>query len=175
MKDLGIGSRVKHPSYGEGVVCAVRYRNYKISFVSRGTEEIDKDLEGLEVIEAVHEEGSVQITDVKEMLTDILYKWSDVNEVIQMGDRWNKGKLVLQPYSNEIAPKEIPIENFFHKIVMLRDRLRVMEQKINAHKVMTDEEKIEMQQYITRIYGSLTTFNVLFKYKEDFFVGQKGE
>jgi len=175
MKDLGIGSRVKHPSYGEGVVCAVRYRNYKISFTSRGIEEIDKNLDGLEVIEAVHEEGSMQIADVQEMLTDILYKWADVNEVIQMGDRWNKGKLILQPYGNDMAPKEIPIETFFHKIVMLRDRLRVMEQKINAHKVLTEEEKIEMQQYITRIYGSLTTFNVLFKYKEDFFVGQKGE
>jgi len=175
MTELGIGSRVNHPAYGEGVVCAVRFKTYKISFTGKGVVEIDKSFDKLEIIEEVNEDGSIQITDVREMLTDILYKWADVSEVIQMGDRWNKGKMILKPYNDDLAPKEIPIETFFHKIVMLRDRLRVLEQKINAHKGLTEEEKIEMQQYITRTYGSLTTFNVLFKYKEDYFVGQKGE
>ncbi|MFZ1255152.1 MAG: hypothetical protein WAR77_02315, partial [Saprospiraceae bacterium] len=73
-----------------------------------------------------------------------------------------------------LKEKEIPIEKFFHKIVMLRDRLRVMEQRINSSN-LTDEEKINLQQYITRIYGSLTTFNVLFRHKEHQFVGEKGE
>lgn len=173
MEELGIGSRVMHPMHGEGVVCAIRFKNYRISFPGKGVMDVEKSFEGLEVLEAVHEDGSIQVTDVKEMLTDILYKWADLTEVVQMGDRWNKGTMILKPYNDELSPKEIPIETFFHKIVMLRDRLRVLEQKINAHKNLTDEEKVELQQYITRGYGSLTTFNVLFKYKEDQFVGQK--
>ena len=82
--------------------------------------------------------------------------------------------MFLQPEDKNLKPKEMPIEAFFHKIVMVRDRLRVMEQRINASK-LEEEEKINLQQYITRIYGSLTSFNVLFKNKEDQFVGEKSE
>ena len=82
---------------------------------------------------------------------------------------------LLRPSDSNLADKEIPIDTFFHKIVMVRDRLRVMEQKINSSKTLEDADKIDLQQYITRIYGSLTTFNVLFKLKSDNFVGQKGK
>jgi len=81
--------------------------------------------------------------------------------------------LLLQPANLSLKPKEIPIENFFHKIVMLRDRLRVLEQNLNSHPGLSDEEKVNMQQYITRIYGSLTTFNILFADKDHYFVGAK--
>jgi isochorismate synthase EntC len=94
---------------------------------------------------------------------------------IELGPRWKNGEMVLKPGDASAASKSIPIETFFHKVVMARDRLRVMEAQINAHKVLSDAEKVELQQYITRIYGSFTTFNVLFKDKQDFFVGQKGE
>ncbi len=94
---------------------------------------------------------------------------------IGLGNRWKGGELVMKPGDPKLATKSIPVETFFHKIVMVRDRLRVMEAQLNGHKVLTDAEKVDLQQYITRIYGSLTSFNILFKDKEDHFVGQKGE
>lgn len=81
--------------------------------------------------------------------------------------------MILKPGDSGLKEKEIPIDVFFNKIVMLRDRLRVMEQRINAHDKLSNEDKINLQQYITRIYGSLTTFNVLFKYRTDYFEGEK--
>ena len=94
---------------------------------------------------------------------------------IELGARWKGGEMLLKPGDTKLASKSMPIEIFFHKIVMVRDRLRVMEAQINGHKVLTDNEKVELQQYITRIYGSLTTFNILFQEKSDHFIGQKGE
>lgn len=89
--------------------------------------------------------------------------------------KWQGGVIQILPGKSELQGKEIPIDALFHKIVMVRDRLRTLEQKINAHPKLSDAEKVEMQHYITRVYGSLTTFNALFRDKEDQFVGAKGE
>lgn len=173
--NLGIGTRLQHTQHGPGVVVGVRYATYLISFINVGIKEIDKTDAQLE--EIIPENITVEVETVSEVeksLLKILRQWSDVNEVVPLGERWKGGMMLLQPYDKTQKPKEVPIDIFFHKIVMLRDRLRVMEQQINAHKVLSDEEKVNLQQYITRIYGSLTTFNVLFKNKENWFVGDKG-
>jgi len=94
---------------------------------------------------------------------------------VKMMDRWRGGKLILRPAREGQKEKEIPLDEFFHKIVMVRDRLRVLEQKLNGHSGLSDAEKVELQQYVTRSYGSLTSFNVLFAERDDWFVGQKGE
>lgn len=119
------------------------------------------------------EEQLFSADEIESKIEKILEKWADAQEVVFLGDKWKGGKLILQPADSSLKPKELDIEDFFHKIVMLRDRLRVMEQKINANSKMDDLEKVEMQQYITRIYGTLTSFNVLFRYSSQQFVGQK--
>ncbi len=92
---------------------------------------------------------------------------------VDLGGRWQGGEVILKPGKEGTQEKRVPLEAFFHKIVMVRDKLRVLEQRINAHPKLDDEEKVQMQQYVTQCYGSLTTFNVLFDDKDDGFVGQK--
>ena len=172
---LGIGTRLQHTHYGPGVIVGIRYASYLISFINHGVKEIDKTDDHLE--EIIPENVTVEIethSEVERSLLKIMQMWNGISEVVPLGDRWRGGTMVLQPGDNSLKAKDIPIDVFFHKIVMLRDRLRVMEQQINAHKTLSDEDKVNLQQYITRIYGSLTTFNVLFKNKEQWFVGEKG-
>jgi hypothetical protein len=173
---LGIGTRLQHTQHGPGVIVGIRFATYLISFIYHGIKEIDKDDIHLEEIipENVTEEIETH-SDVEKSLLKILRLWGGISEVVPLGERWQKGTMILQPADKSLKAKEVPIEDFFHKIVMLRDRVRVMEQQINAHRVLTDEDKVNLQQYITRIYGSLTTFNVLFRNKEQWFVGESSK
>lgn len=170
---FGVGSRVKHPAFGPGVVIRLRAVAYEICFMQHGIKEVGKNYANLEVIEHIPSAETISFSEAEKSLIRILKTWSGVSEVVQLGDRWKNGTMILKSNDSDMKSKEIPIDTFFHKIVMVRDRLRVMEQRINSSKGLSDEEKVNLQQYITRIYGSLTTFNVLFKYKDDHFTGEK--
>lgn len=172
-KLLGVGSRVKHPAYGDGVIIRLHPVAYEVVFHTYGNKTVGKEYSQWEIIEHVATTESVSFTEAEKSLMKILKAWSDISEVVPIGDKWKGGNLVMQPKDSSLKPKDVPIETFFHKIVMLRDRLRVLEQKINSNSKLAEDEKIDLQQYITRIYGSLTTFNVLFRDKEDYFVGEK--
>ena len=171
-KLLGVGSRVNHPAYGHGVIIGIDVVAYKVCFITYGIKHVGKDYSNWEIIEAIEPEGELTYTAAEKSLVKILRAFSDITEQVELGDKWDDGVMILRPKDPSLKEKEIPIDAFFHKIVMVRDRLRVMEQRVNSSN-LTDEEKVNLQQYITRIYGSLTTFNILFKYKEDHFVGEK--
>ncbi|WP_298955874.1 hypothetical protein [uncultured Nonlabens sp.] len=171
MKLLGIGSRINHEQYGFGVVTNVTATMYWVTFQKDGLETIPLDTD-FEVIEACEDDvDTVSFYDVEKSLREILERFSDVSQVVALADKYKNGTMILRPADSNLADKEIPINTFWHKIVMLRDRLRVMEQKINSSKDLDDQLKVDLQQYITRIYGSLTTFNVLFASKDQQFKG----
>lgn len=178
MEELTIGTRVDHPRYGEGIISKNNLTAYEIFFERGGKIEITKRNTDLTVIERKEDTSpktGISITEIEKVMSYVLDQYGALNEVVPLGEKWIGGTMLLQPANKELKPKEIPVEAFFHKIVMLRDRLRVLEQNINSHEVLTDEEKINMQQYITRIYGSLTTFNILFSDKDHYFVGVKSK
>lgn len=180
MNNLPVGTVISHFRYGEGVICKTNITSYDIIFEHGGRIQMSKNNEDLELIaesEIANDSNkpSINLNEIEELMTYVLDKFNGITYNIPMGSKWTGGTMTLQPANKEIKPKEIPIESFFHKIVMLRDRLRVLEQQINSHPKLLDEEKVHMQQYITRSYGSLTTFNILFAEKDDYFVGQKGD
>lgn len=169
---LGVGSRVRHPAFGDGVVIRIHAIAYDVTFMTFGIKSVGKSYSEWEVLEAIEPEASVSFNDAEKALVRILRSYNGLNETVDLGHKWDGGTLIMKPGEEGLSSKEMPIDTFFHKIVMVRDRLRVMEQRIN-NSALTDEEKVNLQQYITRIYGSLTSFNVLFRNKEDYFSGQK--
>jgi len=169
----GIGSRVTHPAYGDGVIIKLEKAAYVVCFILHGIKHVGKNYKEWDVLESIPVEAAVSFTQAEESLMKILSAYSDISQVVPLGDKWDGGIMILRPQDSSLKDKEIPIDTFFHKIVMVRDRLRVMEQRVNSSKNLSDEEKVNLQQYITRIYGSLTSFNVLFKHKEDQFIGEK--
>jgi hypothetical protein len=172
MKELSIGTRVKHTVYGEGIISKVNITNYDIFFEKAGKVTISKQTEDMDVLEEKASSGpsaSFTLRQLEESVCYVLDKYIGLPEEIELGDKWINGSLILKPANPELQSKELPIETFFHKIVMMRDKIRVLEQNINSNEKLNDEEKVNLQQYISRVYGSFTSFNVLFKNKEDYF------
>ena len=175
--DISIGARVKHPTLGVGVVYEMDPRTVHIFFREHGEQPISRSFEGLVTIAPGVEIGQepLDIEHVKDALREVLEELQTPQRPVSMARRYEGGVMELRPKDPALKSKEVPVDDFFHKIVMIRDRFRVLEQKINAHAALSEADKVELQQYITRCYGSLTTFNILFEDKEDHFVGQKGE
>jgi hypothetical protein len=171
---LHIGMSVRHPQYGLGTVKTISELTADILFTD-GKRTVEPVAAGLEPAEPQLAASGLEmpLKQFVEQTLDAavaklgLQKPDSVVE--QLGLRWHGGKLVMHPADAALQTKEVPLETFFHKIVMVRNNLRVLEQKINAHEKLSDGEKVEMQQYITKSYGSLTTFNILFKEKEEQF------
>jgi len=169
LKSLTIGMTVNHPQYGTGTVKSLNEHIAEIRF-DEGLKTVDPNRGDLSPAEP-----QVSITDLDMPLANLIEQVAQATvekfeteqpEVRELGARWHGGKMVLHPADASLQPKDVPLETFFHKIVGVRNQLRVLEQKLNAHKGISDGEKVELQQYISRCYGSLTTFNVLFKDKE---------
>lgn len=174
IESLHIGMRVRHPQYGVGEVKSLTELTAEISFddARRTIAPGQSELTPAEPTAAVSELPvplSNFIRETAHAIVEALGLEKDDTLVQGLANRWQSGTLVLRPADESVQSKEVPIETFFHKIVMMRNNLRVLEQKVNASDKLSDAEKVEMQQYITRCYGSMTTFNILFKNKEDQF------
>lgn len=176
LESLHIGMMVRHPQHGQGNVKSINEQTVEILF-NDGLKTIAPEAAGLEPAEpqATLSGMTAPLAQLVEQAAQAVVAalgQEPADSVVELlGQRWHNGKLLLQPADPSIQNKEVPLEVFFHKIVMIRNNLRVLEQKINSHAQLSEAEKVEMQQYVTRCYGSLTTFNVLFKSRADQFGG----
>ena len=174
IESLHIGMKVLHPRYGVGVVRGLTAQTADINFddALRTIAPASSDLTSAEPTATLTELQiplDTLIRDTAQAMVEALGLEKDDTIVEGLANRWQRGTLVMHSADTSLQPKEVPLETFFHKIVMIRNNLRVLEQKVNASDKLSDADKFDMQQYITRCYGSLTTFNVLFKNKDEQF------
>jgi len=166
---FGLGSSVNHPHFGRGRIVAYEGDDYVVLFKGGEAKRVQFTFEALTLDQP---SGDPETDRIRAAVREVLgeHGWLDID--LELGKRWTGGTLRLIPGKEDTQPKDIPIEAFFKKLISLRDKLRVLEQKINAHPTLTPEEKLDLDGYITRCYGSMTTFNALFTSKEGQFKGQ---
>jgi hypothetical protein len=174
IETLHIGMKVRHPQYGVGTVRSLTEHTAEIAFddAPRTVAPASSELEPAEATATLSELQlplTNLIRDTAHSVVEALGLEQKDVVVEGLANRWQRGTLVMQSADTSLQPKEVPLETFFHKIVMIRNNLRVLEQKVNASEKLSDADKFDLQQYITRCYGSLTTFNILFKNKDDQF------
>jgi hypothetical protein len=174
IETLHIGMKVRHPQYGVGVVKSLSEQTAEIAFedASRKVAPASSDLQPAEATATISELEmplASLIRDTANAVVEALGLEQKDTVVESLATRWQRGTLIMQPADSSLQPKEVPLETFFHKIVMIRNNLRVLEQKVNSSDKLSEADKFDLQQYITRCYGSLTTFNILFKNKDDQF------
>ncbi|MGC2061706.1 MAG: hypothetical protein WA610_01920 [Thermodesulfovibrionales bacterium] len=180
MESYHTGQVVYHQNFGTGRVVNAGEGRITVNFIKAGVRTFpssDADLELSETPFNTNEgtdTDTMDLDELKSALREILREEGLIGN-IAMADKWDGGELIIKPAKADLQSKSVPIDSFFHKIVMVRNQLRVLEANINASKNLSDSEKVDLQQYITRCYGSLTTFNVLFADKKDWFVGSKKE
>ncbi len=181
MREYTPGMRIMHEKYGEGIISRVSLSSLEVYFARGGKMEFARGGFSAEIVEELGrapgeiKQSIANIHEIERLLLNVLDCYNGLQYKAEMGGKWEGGTLILQPGKEGLKGKEIPIDTFFRKIVLVRDRLRVLEQNINSHPSLTDVQKVEMQQYITRCYGSLTTFNVLFDDRNYWFVGEKSQ
>ncbi len=134
--------------------------------VARDTRRVGDDL--LAALTGQQGGEDVDRDTLRDVLLEVVESYIQIDDV-ELAPKWGGGTMTLQPADPDLKPQVVPVETFFHKIVMLRDRLRVLEAKVNGNKRLDDADKVQLQQYISQCYGSLTTFNTLFRNKEDRF------
>ncbi|MDQ6623169.1 MAG: hypothetical protein M3Y86_06755 [Verrucomicrobiota bacterium] len=174
IESLHIGMKVRHPRYGLGVVRGLTEHTAEIGFddAPRTIAPNSSDLTSAEPTATLTEQQMPLENLLRQTAQSVVEALGleKADQIVEgLAARWQAGTLVLRPADASLQAKEVPLETFFHKIVMLRNNLRVLEQKVNANEKLSDADKFDLQQYITRCYGSLTTFNILFKSKEDQF------
>ena len=166
--------KVRHPQHGVGTVKSISEHTADVRFDDelRTISPEQSDIQPAEAHAEVHGLSMPLTTFIAEAVHRMVKELDlerDDSIVEELGARWRNGTMILKPADTSLQPKEVPIETFFHKIVMMRNNFRVLEQKINAHAQLSDAEKVDMQQYISKCYGSMTTFNILFRSEGDQF------
>ena len=163
---LRIGAWIEVPHFGIGRIANHNGTRYVCSFPGVGLREVDSHEAGIREVDSPQEDPIK--TAVREVLDE--YGFGGVAE---LAGRWEGGEIVVRSARDGVHEHHLPVDQLFHKVVMVRDRLRVLEAKINGNKALSDTDKVELQQYITRSYGSLTSLNFLFAREANKFRGQR--